>query len=159
MTVTQLAQHLRGLAELLEASGGRTAAAELATLGKVLSSRGPQPLSAFTAELEAKGVTAPSVPPVVRSKAKKVPPDLEPLAREVQATYESASSPSVTLEVVEDLISRLGSLTKDNLVVIAERLGLKGMNNKSKGAVIATIKDLIVKRKSVLARATMTNQL
>jgi hypothetical protein len=144
---------------LLDASGARSAA-ELNALCDALNGRTALSLSAFAAELGATTTPSPIVPAAPRTPpAKKGTPDLEPLARETQQTYESASSPAITLEAIDDLMTRLGPLTKDSLVVVAERIGLKGMAAKSKGAIQAAIKDRIVKRKAVITRASMTDRL
>jgi hypothetical protein len=46
------------------------------------------------------------------------------LAREAHDLYERAADPSVTDAKVEDLARRLGGLTKDGLVAVAEATGL-----------------------------------
>ena len=159
MTVGQLVTHLRSLAGLLDASGARSAA-ELITLCDALGSRASLSLTTLAAELgTSPAQVAHSPPPVRTPPPKKGTPDLEPLARETQQTYENASSPSITLEMIDDLLARLGPLTKENLILVAERIGLKGMSAKSKPAIQSAIKDRIVKRKAVITRASMTDRL
>jgi hypothetical protein len=159
MTVGQLVTHLRSLASLLDASGARTAA-ELNALCDALNGRAALSLSTLAAELSMSAAPPAIAPPLPRTPpTKKGSPDLETLLRETQQTYESASSPAITLEMIDDLLTRLAPLTKDSLVVVAERIGLKGMAAKTKPAIQAAIKDRIVKRKAVITRASMTDRL
>jgi hypothetical protein len=162
MTVGQLLAHLRSLAQLLEAGGARSAA-ELHALCEALSDRNTLSLSAWVAELRSPApvvATPASEPPLARpTTSKKVSPELEALSRETQQMYESASSPLVTHELVDQLITRLSGLSKENLLSVAERIGLKGLMNKNKKQIQEAIKDRILKRKGVIIRASMSDRL
>jgi hypothetical protein len=165
MKVADLQQHLADLARLLEASGARPVAADLAAIREGLAPFRDLPLKGFAdflvrAEAYSRGEVpitpapggrraAPSRP----AKSKAPAGDADALGRETHDLYERAADPAVTPEQIDALAARLGALSKDGLAAVAERIGLKGMKAKSKGAIQEAIRQRIIARKGASQRA------
>jgi hypothetical protein len=171
MKVADLQQHLADLGRLLEASGARTVAADLAAIHDGLAPFRELPLKGFAefltrAEAYRRGGEVPIRPPKGGSgrrgpetgARKPGPPDVEALAREARDLYERAADPSVTEGKVEDLARRLGGLAKDGLVTVAEATGLKGMKSKKKDDILGVIRQRILSRKGSSQRVGLIDR-
>ena len=172
MKVADLQQHLADLGRLLEASGAKTVAADLAAIRDGLGPFRELPLKGFAeflarAEAYSRG-EVPLAPPKggrssgskpASSRAAKTPaPDVGILAREVRELYDRVADPAVTAEQIDALAGRLGGLTKDGLVAVAEVIDLKGMKAKTKPDILGAIRQRFHARKGATQRAGLLDR-
>jgi hypothetical protein len=165
--VADLQQHLADLARLLEASGAKAVAGDLAAIGKGLAPFRELPLKSFAAFLTKAEAYSGGEVPLARpagqrsaaKRAAKAPgPGAEAMANEARELYERAADPAVTLEEIDRLASRLGSLSKDGLAAVAEGIGLKGIRAKTKGFIQEAIRSRITARKGTAQRVGLLDR-
>ena len=165
MTVADLQKHLSDLASFLEnAKAAKTITDDLKAIVSGLAPFAVQPLKAFADFLKRAEkfdrtgqVPASGKAPRATTAAAKSAPDVEALARDTLVLYEGAADPSVTLADIDALLTRLNPLAKAGLVTVAERMGLKGMGNKTKPKILTEIRSSIEDRKGSFQRAGMTH--
>lgn len=162
MKVSDLQQHLGDLARLLDSSGAKAVAGDLAAVSGALAPFREQSLKAFgefliRAEAASRGESA---SPGKRTTAKVAAPptDVAGLLEEVRRLYGSAADPSVTREQIDALAARLSPLKKDDLVQISEAIGMVGSRGKTKDKIQQAIRDRIVARKGASQRAALIDR-
>jgi hypothetical protein len=165
MTVADLQRHLGDMATFLD--GAKATKAIIDDLKAISSGLTPfaalalKDFAAFLARAEefdrtgqvskdAKGTKAPRA-----TSAPKATPNVDALAGEALALYQRAADPSVTQADIDQLMTKLGPLTKPGLVTIADRLGLKGMNAKAKAKILGELRSSIEDRKGSFQRSGM----
>lgn len=165
MTVADLQKHLSDLASFLEnAKSAKAITDDLKAITVGLAPFAAHPLKAFadflkraedfdrTGQLPVSGKASRPT----KAAAKSVP-DVEALARDTLILYQGAADASVTQADIDALLTRLNPLAKAGLVTVAERMGLKGMSNKTKPKILTEIRSSIEDRKGSFQRAGMTH--
>jgi hypothetical protein len=151
--VADLQLHLADLARLMQAAGAKEAAAEITAVNDGLSRFRGQSLRELAAAL------APPQPGAARPVTPKpLTDELEAVAMQAMDVYERAADPSVTAEVIQGLVRRLGTLSKDGVAAVAERIGMKGVRSKSKAANQKAIRERIEARKGSSQRAGLIDR-
>jgi hypothetical protein len=168
MSVADLQQYLADLARLLEAGGARGVAADLAAIRDGLAPFRGLTLRKFAEFLvRAEAFSRGEVPPATLRRgrggaktagSKKATADPAALGREVQGLFERAADPAVTAEQIEAAVGRLGGLTKDVLVAVAEAIGLQGMRSKKKDDIQAAIRHRLLARKGTSVRTGLIDR-
>lgn len=163
MKVADLQQHLTDLGKLLEASGAKGVGVELAAVGNGLAPYRELTLKGFADFLVRAdpardgGATAPGQR-ATRGTALKVQPDVNALAQEAHELHERAAAPTTTEEEIAALMTRLGGLKKDGLVLVGEKIGLKGMKAKAKSGILDAIEERIKSRRGATLRAELIDR-
>lgn len=170
MKVADLRQHLADLARLMEATGAKAVAADLVAIQEGLAPFNESPLKGFAeflvrAEAYSRG-EVPVAPPSRkratsggRPPSTKAPPvDVEALVQEAKDLYARAADPAVTAEAVEALAGRLKAPKKDDLVRVAEGVGLVGMKAKAKDKIVEAIRARILDRKGAAVRVGINHR-
>lgn len=169
MKVADLQQHFGDLARLLDASGAKAVASDLTAIERGLHPFRDLPAKEFAdflvrAEAYSRG-EVPLVQPTGKrgstarpTRAVPSTPNVDALAAEAHDLYEQAASPSVSIEQIDALVAKFGTLSKDGLVIVAERIGLKGMKSKGKGAVQEAIRLRMLSRKGSTQRAGLIDR-
>jgi hypothetical protein len=163
--VADLQQHLGDLGRLLETSGARGVAADLAAIRDGLTPFRDQSLKAFAdflikAEALSRGGPLPAVSPprTSRGAARAPAVELGPLTAEVKRVYDQAGDPAVTNDHIEAALAPLSGLTKAALEAIAEAVELKGMKSKTKDSILNSIRARILTRKGAAQRAGLIDR-
>ncbi len=169
MKVADLHKHLDDLGRFLKEAGASAAIVnDLKAIGEGLKPFADQPLKAFAdflvrAEAYAReGIVSTgkgTKKPGARNASKTPSADCEALAREVRDLYDRAANPAVTVELIDALQGKLAGLTKDNVVLIADTIDLKGMKSKSKNDIVGTIVQRIKARKGATQRAGLIDRI
>lgn len=147
MTAGDLQEMLAELGRLMDAGRAeRTVVNDLKSFAAGLRPYSKEPLAAFTRQLGN----------LNRNGASAAPPPPAPvaaLADEARDLYDRAHHPDVIVDQIQAWGGRLGGLSKDGLVTIAERLGMVGMKStkKKKDDIQAAIVDriLVLKRSAI----------
>jgi hypothetical protein len=147
MKVADLHQYFNDLAKLFQATDGKKSAGELFKVAEGLRPFRDYDLIDFANFLaRAEDYSRTGLLPVVASKpaSRRAPTatpkaDLSALRAEVVHLHGTASSPGVTFESIESLEPKLGVLTKQDLLSVAEAIGLVGLKSKSKAEIINAI--------------------
>ena len=171
MKVADLEQYFRDLVKLLHAADGKKTAIELSKVVEGLQPFRDHDLVQFANFLaRAEGYSRTGIVPVVESKSASRPKarakpkaDFSVLQAEVVSLQNTASSPGVTIELIDELVSKLGVATKGDLLPIADAIGLVGLKNKKKPEIINAIVSRIrsikqsAMRTSIIDRSGMSN--
>ena len=166
MNVADLQRFIGDLARLLAATESKKTAAELERVVE-----GLDPFKAFTiADFagflpRAETYHRTGVLPVVPSKKPPTPRapkppkiGLDELRAEVKRVYETAGSAEVTFELIDGLRPKLDKLTKGDLVIVAEEVGLVGMSKKTKGVILDAILERIRSIKNSAVRTSIIDR-
>lgn len=149
MTVGQLQHTLRHLTEILNESGGRTSATELAAFSTGLERFRDQSLKTFTdllGRMNLDGIVAPKTSGK-KGGAAKASADMESLAIETKNLFDRAADPSTTEAQLDDLCKRLGVLTIPDLKAVAGHITYAvPSKDKTKAAVVGGIRRHIADR-------------
>jgi hypothetical protein len=70
----------------------------------------------------------------------------------------SDADPAVTGEQIDALVGRLGGLTKDGLVTVADAIDLKGMKAKKKDDILGAMRQRFHARKGATQRAGLIDR-
>jgi hypothetical protein len=161
MTIADLKQHLSDLAKLLESSGGKQVAKDIALMAEGLApfaGQSPAEFAQFLArahEYHTTGqLTAPAKAPRA-AKPRQPKADQNEVATAVRQVYEQASDLSLPMERIESELARLSGLTKDGLLTVCERMELFGLKSKKKEEIAGAIRQKILDRRSAAQRAAM----
>jgi hypothetical protein len=147
MKVADLQQYFNDLAKLIHATDGKKSAPELSKVAESLQPFRNYELAEFASFLaRAEEYSRTGLIPVVnlkpgsRSKPTGKPnPELAALRAEVVHLHGSASSPGVTIDSIDAVVPKLGKLNKNDLLSVAEVIGLVGMNSKSKADIVSAV--------------------
>jgi hypothetical protein len=154
MKVADLQQFFVDMSRLLQTTDAKKAAVEISRIAECLQSFREYDLGDFgtflaRADEYARTGVIPVVPSKRRSRtgeAAKPKADHAALRAEVLHLYGAAGSSSVTLESIEALRTKLGALTKPDLLSIAETIDIVGMKSKTKpdiqSAIISRIRSI-----------------
>jgi hypothetical protein len=129
----------RGLSEFVELTGGFD----------------NESLKAFV-KLAEVGRNPPTAVPKTKGKTKVGDP--EAIAAEVKDLYERAAEPAVTEERMREACDKLGGLSKDGLVRLADAIGLFGMKSKKKDGIVLEITNRLLDRKGAVIRKELINR-
>lgn len=166
MNVGDLRLYFANLRAALEAGGAKAVAADLAHVEAGLlpfETLSVRQFADFLASARAAPAVDSSTPasPSTRTR-KSTPPKAEPgadvlaVADKVRSLYERAIEPAMTeARLVEELTPLLAPLAKDALVVVAERMELSSVRNKSKAVIQDAIRKKILDRRDVFVRTSM----
>jgi hypothetical protein len=159
MKVSDLQQYFTDLAKLLNATDCKKSTAEITKIAEGLRPFQAFELGDFASFLiRAEEYSRTGLMPVAaskrasRSRAPAKPnPELAALRSEVLHLYGSASSPGVDMQLIEALEPKLGALSKDDLLAVAEAIDLVGMKSKSKAQISSAIVNRIrsIKQSSI----------
>lgn len=158
-TVQDLRDTLARLVELLQASDAR--ATTIRGLTDFLEATAPfadVTLKSFVKLAEsgrAPAAPKPSPKPKAGGKSKADP---AAVAGDVTDLYRRAGDPAVTEEQVRAACARLGDLTKDALVKLADGIGLSGMKAKNKGDIVSDITNRLLDRKGAAIHRTLIDR-
>lgn len=172
MNVADLRQHLSDLGRLLATSGAKPVAADLAAISDGLAPFDALPLKQFATFLEkANQFAINGQVPVSPTKGKSTKaasggtkptpaasPDVDAIRRDVLDIYNRAADPSVTEADIDAIVGRIGGLSKEILVSVADAIELRGMKSKSKPVIISTIRQRIIARKGATQRAGLLDR-
>jgi hypothetical protein len=149
MTVQDLRDTLTQLVGLLQAADAKAATTRgLTEFVAETASFGDLTLKAFVKLAEAgRPPAAPKAKSPTKAKA-----DPAALAAEVTDMYERAANPAVTEDLIRTACGRLGALTKDPLVRLADGIELFGMKAKKKDDIVAAITERLLDRKGAAIR-------
>jgi hypothetical protein len=169
--VADLQQHLADLTRLLESSGAKVVATDLAAIRDGLAPFRDLPLKEFAgflarAEAYSRGEVPVAAPkgardtrkPAAGAKLKAPTLDANAVCVEIRDLYERAASPAVSAEHIEVACGRAGNLSKPGVLAIAEAVGLKGLKSKTKDAILDAIRQRIFGRKGGTIRAGLTDR-
>jgi hypothetical protein len=169
--VADLQQHLADLTRLLESSGAKVVATDLAAIRDGLAPFRELPLKEFAgflvrAEAYSRGEVPVAAPKGTRGapkakaapKIKPPPADANAVCAEIKEMYERAANPTVSAEQIEAACGRARGLSKQAVLTIAEEIGLKGFKSKSKDAILNAIRQRIFGRKGGTIRAGLTDR-
>ncbi|MFL5240670.1 MAG: hypothetical protein ACJ8FY_01055 [Gemmataceae bacterium] len=106
-----------------------------------------------TGQLPVKGGGRSSSP----RRPKTPAPDAAQLSQEALSLYQRAADSAVTKEHIDAFLSRLGKLTKDGLLEIAQPLDIKLPKSATKSKILDEIQKRIVDRKRIYQRAGLIN--
>ncbi|MDB5307176.1 MAG: hypothetical protein JWO38_1378 [Gemmataceae bacterium] len=155
MTVQELRETLTRLVGLLQATDAKAATTRgLSEFVEATAPFGDLSLKAFVKLAEA-GRTPPTPKPGPAGKSKLDP---AAVAAEVKNLYDRAADPAVTEEQMRLSCGKLGSLTKEALVRLAESIQLYGMKTKNKGDIVADITHQLVDRKGAAIRRQLMDR-
>ena len=162
MIVADLKQHLADLAKLLDATGGKTVAKDLASIADGLTPFASQSLPEFSKflalahEYQTTGkLSAPATAPRAASKSAANAPNVEEIAQRLRSLYDRAGNLSITMLQIETDLGQLKGLKKDGLVRICDVLELMGMAKKTIPIITGAIRQKILDRRSAAQRAEM----
>jgi hypothetical protein len=161
--VSDFQQHVADLAKLLKASGAKGVATDLTAIRDGLNPFRDQPLKTFAdflirAEAYSRGEVPVKPPPRGKrpsgaGKRRATPANAQGLAGEIKELYERVAEPATNAQVIDVALAKLGPLTKDGLVVVAEAIGLLGMKRKGKEHIKRAIRQRVLARKGAAQRA------
>lgn len=158
MTVNQLRETLDQLSGLLRAAGAKaTTLNDLSEFVETTVPFGDLTLKAFV-KLAETGRTPSTPRPPRTTQARQPKTDPEAVKSEVKGLYERAADPSVTEEQMRAACGRLGGLSKDALVRLADSMDLLGMRVKRKDDIVAGITDRLLDRKGAAIRRQLTDR-
>jgi hypothetical protein len=80
------------------------------------------------------------------------------LAAEVKGLYDSAGDERVTEGAIREACGRLSALKKDGLIVVAEAIGLAGMQSKKKDEIVTQITNRLLERKGAAIRGQLIDR-
>lgn len=160
MTVNELRETLTRLVGLLEAADAKAATTRGLTEFIALTTPfGDLSLKAFAALAEAGRTPRADGGGLGRPRsAPKGKVDPGAVDAEVRDLYTRAGEATVTLEQVRAVCGRLGGLTKDALVKVADGIELHGAKGKSKADLVRLITDRLVDRKETAIRRTLIDR-
>lgn len=154
MTVGDLQLLLADLGRLMDAGRAERAVVDdLKAFAAGLRPYSKEPLAAFTKQLAGlnRAGAAPAGPPAA----------VAALAAEARDLYDRAHLPEVTVDQIQAWGVRLSGLTREGLLAVADRLGLKGLKaKKKKDEVQAGIVDaILVLKRSAIRRGMLDRPL
>jgi hypothetical protein len=155
MTVQELRETLTQLVGLLQAADAK--AATTRGLTEFIEATGPfgdLSLKAFVKLAEAGRTPLPPRP----GPGGKGRTDPAELAADVKSLYDRAADPTVTEDQVRAACAKLGGLTKEALVRLADSIELFGMKSKTKGGVVADITHRVLDRKGAAIRRQLIDR-
>jgi hypothetical protein len=166
MRVGDLQQHFRDLAKLLSATDAKKAATEITKIADGLQPFHSYDLGDFVSflaraeEYHRTGVIPSGASkPAARSKSPAKPnPELAALRSEILHLHDSTSSPGVDLDRLQALEPKLGALSKDALLSIADTIGLVGMKSKLKAQILGAIVNRIKSIKHSSIRTAISDR-
>lgn len=160
MTVNDLRETLTKLVELLRAADSKAGTVNgLSEFVTLTEGFGELKLKEFVKLAEAgKNPPAPRPPATWGGGGGRQTVSADAVATELADLYARAADPAVTEDQVRAACGKLTALKKEDVVKVAEGVGLEGMKSKKKDDIIAAVTSRLVERKGAAIRGQLIHR-